>query len=83
MIYNNYNGGNFDFSAWGMPPKEDVEEIEEEVPLTKTGKINQILDEYLKRKSDLDKIKGVKGAEELEKIYQKILDNLGNKLNGI
>lgn len=82
MIYNNYNGDNF--SAWGMPPKEEPEEIEEEyVPSTKTGKINQILDEYLKRKSDLDKIKGVKGAEELEKIYQKILDNLGNKLNGI
>ena len=81
MIYNNYKGDNFDFSAWGMPPKEDIEEIEEEVPLTKTGKINQILDEYLKRKSDLEKIKGSKGAEELEKIYQKILDNLGNKLN--
>ena len=51
--------------------------------MTRTGKINQILDEYLDRKANLDKIKGMKGAERIEEIYQKILDNLGNKLNEI
>ena len=80
-IWNQYNENNF--SAWGggstpTPPQEPEEEY---VPTTKTGKINQILDEYLERKSNLNKIKGMKGAEELEKIYQKILDNLANKLN--
>ena len=38
---------------------------------------------YLDRKSNLDKIKGKKGAERIEEIYQKILDNLGRKLNEI
>ena len=40
----NYHEENF--SAWGMPPKEESEEIEEEeyIPVTKSGKINQILD---------------------------------------
>jgi hypothetical protein len=85
MDYNfDYNENNF--SAWGMPEKKESEEIEEEeeyIPVTRTGKINQILDEYLDRKANLDKIKGMKGAERIEEIYQKILDNLGNKLNEI
>jgi len=76
----NYNEENY--SAWGMPPKEESEEMEEEyIPVTKSGKINQILDNYLERKKGLDKIKGMKGAERIEEIYQKILDNLGNKLS--
>ena len=79
MIYNNYSGENFDFSAWGGETAE--EPVEEYTPATRTGKINYLLDEYLERKSNLNKIKGIKGAEELEKIYQKILDNLANKLN--
>ena len=79
----NYHEENF--SAWGMPPKEESEEIEEEeyIPVTKSGKINQILDDYLERKKGLDKIKGMKGAERIDEIYQKILENLGNKINGI
>ena len=78
----NYHEENF--SAWGMPPKEDFEEIEEEyIPVTKSGKINQILDDYLERKKGLDKIEGMKGAERIDEIYQKILENLGNKINGI
>ncbi|MDG1089563.1 MAG: hypothetical protein P8P37_01700 [Candidatus Marinimicrobia bacterium] len=85
MDYNfDYNENNF--SAWGAPAKKESEEIEEEeeyIPVTRTGKINQILDEYLDRKANLDKIKGMKGAERIEEIYQKILDNLGNKLNEI
>ena len=83
MIYNNYNGDNFDFSAWGgeTTPTPVEEPVEEYTPATRTGKINCLLDEYLERKSNLNKIKGIKGAEELEKIYQKILDNLANKLN--
>ena len=86
MNYNfDYNEDNF--SAWGMPPKKEPEEIEEDeeeyVPVTKTGKINQILDDYLERKKGLDKIKGMKGAERIDEIYQKILENLGNKINGI
>lgn len=86
MDYNfEYNEDNF--SAWGMPPKEEPEEIEEEeeeyVPATRTGKINQILDEYLDRKANLDKIKGMKGAEKIELIYEQILNNLKNKLNEI
>lgn len=78
---NNYNEENY--SAWGMPPKEEPEEIEEEeyIPVTKAGKINQILDDYLERKKGLDKIKGMKGAEKIDEIYQKILENLGNKLS--
>ena len=80
-IWNQYNENNF--SAWGggsvPPPPQEPEE--EYIPTTKTGKINYLLDEYLERKSNLNKIKGIKGAEELEKIYQKILDNLANKLN--
>ena len=75
------------FSGWGLPPKEESEEIEEEeeeyTPVTRAGKINQLLDDYLERKAGLDKIKGIKGAERIEEIYQKILDNLGNKLNEI
>lgn len=82
-IWNQYNENNF--SAWGggstPPPAEEPEE--EYVPTTRTGKINQVLDEYLKRKANLDKIKGKKGAEEIEKIYQLILDNLEKKLNEI
>ena len=54
---------------------------EEYIPVTKSGKINQILDDYLERKKGLDKIKGMKGAERIEEIYQKILGNLGNKLS--
>ena len=50
---------------------------------TKTGKINQALDDYLERKKGLDKIKGNKGAEEIDKVYKLILDNLKNKLNKI
>ena len=63
--------------------RTEIEEEEEYIPVTRTGKINQILDEYLDRKANLDKIKGMKGAERIEEIYQKILDNLGNKLNEI
>lgn len=85
MDYNfNYNEDNF--SAWGMPPKEEPEEIEEEeeyIPVTKTGKINQALDDYLERKKGLDKIKGNKGAEQIDKVYKQILDNLEKKLNNI
>tara|TARA_B100000085_G_scaffold53414_1_gene46668 strand:+ start:821 stop:1081 length:261 start_codon:yes stop_codon:yes gene_type:complete len=85
MDYNfEYNEENF--SAWGMPPKKEPEEIEEEeeyVPTTKTGRINQALDDYLERKKGLDKIKGKKGAEEIDKVYKQILDNLKNKLNNI
>lgn len=83
MDYNEEN-----FSAWGKCPKEESEEIEEEeeeeyIPATRTGKINQLLDEYLERKANLDKIKGMKGAERIEEIYQKVLENLGNRLNEI
>ena len=85
MDYNfEYNEENF--SAWGMPPKKEPEEIEEEeeyVPTTKTGRINQALDDYLERKKGLDKIKGKKVAEEIDKVYKQILDNLKNKLNNI
>lgn len=85
MDYNfEYNEENF--SAWGMPPKKEPEEIEEEeeyVPTTKTGRINQALDDYLERKKGLDKIKEKKGAEEIDKVYKQILDNLKNKLNNI
>ena len=85
MDYNfEYNEENF--SAWGMPPKKELEEIEEEeeyVPTTKTGRINQALDDYLERKKGLDKIKGKKGAEEIDKVYKQMLDNLKNKLNNI
>jgi len=76
----NYHEENF--SAWGMPPKEEIEE-EEYIPVTKSGKINQILDDYLERKKGLDKIKGMKGSERIDEIYQKILENLGNKINEI
>ena len=65
-IWNQYNENNF--SAWGggstPPPKEEPEE--EYVPTTRTGKINQVLDEYLKRKANLDKIKGKKRNIEIE-----------------
>ena len=41
----NYHEENF--SAWGKPKKEESEEIEEEeyIPVTKSGKINHILDD--------------------------------------
>jgi len=73
------------FSAWGAPGKTDKEEEypEQYQPLSKTEQINNLLDDYLDRKSNLDKIKGKKGAERIEEIYQKILDNLGRKLNEI
>jgi len=82
----NFNYNEEDFSAWGMPPKEEPEEIEDEeeyVPATRTGKINQLLDEYLERKANLDKIKGMKGAERIEEIYEKVLENLEKNINKI
>ncbi len=82
----NFNYNEEDFSAWGMPPKEESEEIEDEeeyVPTTRTGKINQLLDEYLERKANLDKIKGMKGAERIEEIYEKVLENLEKNINKI
>jgi len=72
------------FSAWGSPGKINKEEYPEQYePLSRTEQINDLLDDYLDRKSNLDKIKGKKGAERIEEIYQKILDNLGRKLNEI
>tara|TARA_Y100000996_G_C22361949_1_gene577288 strand:+ start:48 stop:296 length:249 start_codon:yes stop_codon:yes gene_type:complete len=73
------------FSGWGMPNKTNKEEEypEQYNPPSRTEQINELLDDYLDRKANLDRVKGKKGAEQIEKIYQKILDNLGNKLNEI
>lgn len=72
------------FSAWGMPAQRKEEEYPERYdPPSKTEQINNLLDEYLKAKLDLDKIKDKKGAEEISKVYDKILKNLEGEINKI
>jgi len=72
------------YSAWGMPSKheDEGEQYPERYdPPSVKEQANDLLDEYLERKANLDKIKGMKGAERIGEIYEKILENLGNKLN--
>ena len=72
------------FSAWGMPAKKKQEEYPEPYnPPSKKEQINNLLDDYLKAKSKLDKIRNKKGAEEISKVYKQILKNLEDEINNI
>jgi len=74
------------YSAWGMPSKheDEGEQYPERYdPPSVKEQANDLLDEYIKRKKQLNKIKKMRGAEEVSKIYDHILKKLGDKLNEI
>jgi hypothetical protein len=70
MKHFNYNGD--DFSAWGMPPKEEDEYPEPIESISVTEQINILLDNYLENKNNLNKIN-----------KKKALDILAKKINEI
>ena len=73
------------FSAWGIPARrpEEEEYPEQHHAPSKKEQINNLLDEYLEKKSNLDRIKDKKGAEEISKVYEQILKNLEKKIDKI